>query len=408
MSKHRSVVVVLTVGSLMSASAQAQWAVTLLHPSSEANSKALGGGGAQQVGQSFSLGTGTLHASLWGGSSASWVDLHPAGATESGANRAEGGFQVGFATIGGRKHASIWNGTAASRIDLFLAGDTGSEVFGISGNQQVGVRNGTACLWSGTAVSALSIQPDPPGQLDAFGSMAFDVHGGVQVGYVLVALFGVPEPAVPHASLWTGTAASWVDLNPSGMQSIAYAVDSGEQVGVVRPLTGSLNERASLWRGTAASIVNLHPAEAIWSIAKDVHNGEQVGTFVASDLLRVAVLWRGTLASMVKLHEFLPSAFEDSTAESIWSDDQFTYVAGWGYNTFNGRNEAILWRRPHIPCVGDANGDFQVDFGDVTAALSNFGTSGGNGFAAGDADHDGDVDFGDIAASLSSFGFSCL
>ncbi|HVZ94911.1 MAG TPA: hypothetical protein VG797_10410, partial [Phycisphaerales bacterium] len=67
----------VVVASLLSAvvsSAQAQWTVTVLHPAGATSSQALGVSGGQQVGNA---GVAFLaHASLWNGTSGSWIDLH--------------------------------------------------------------------------------------------------------------------------------------------------------------------------------------------------------------------------------------------------------------------------------------------------------------------------------------------
>jgi len=79
--------------------------------------------------------------------------------------------------------------------------------------------------------------------------MASGIAGGQQVGNVSPGLY-------PHASLWTGTAASWADLNPAGSTvSSAWGVAAGRQVGYARP--GSY-DHASLWTGTPDSWVDLH------------------------------------------------------------------------------------------------------------------------------------------------------
>jgi hypothetical protein len=64
---------------------------------------------------------GLRHAALWGGTAASWVDLNPAGASESDAWAVHNGQQVGYATVGGLQHAGLWSGTADSWVDLSLA-----------------------------------------------------------------------------------------------------------------------------------------------------------------------------------------------------------------------------------------------------------------------------------------------
>ncbi len=76
----------------------------------------------RQVGYVF---TDTFRASMWSGTPASIVDLHPAGPTEfSWATAIDQDHQVGWVTSGGSQHAALWKNTAASYVDLhaFLPG----------------------------------------------------------------------------------------------------------------------------------------------------------------------------------------------------------------------------------------------------------------------------------------------
>jgi hypothetical protein len=108
-----------------------------------------------------------------------------------------------------------------------------------------------------------------------------------------------------HASLWSGTAASWVDLSPPGStDSYAYGSEDGQQVGYA--FIGGIN-RASLWDGTAAS-------------------------------------W-------FDLSAFLPLGFTHSYAWDISSDATTIYISGFGFNTLTGQTEALLWTRP-VPAAG--------------------------------------------------------
>jgi hypothetical protein len=82
-----------------------------------------------------------------------------------------------------------------------------------------------------------------------------------------------------HALLWTGSADSVVDLNPSGFTaSEAYGVSGGQQVGV-----GTIGgqEHALLWMGSADSVVDLHtflPPQFTSSIAHGIDaDGNIVG-----------------------------------------------------------------------------------------------------------------------------------
>jgi hypothetical protein len=169
----------------------------------------------------------------------------------------------------------------------------------------------------------------------ATSSEAFGTFGGQQVGYANV-------NGVYHAALWSGTAASWVDLHPPGVTptSYAFAISDGQQVGTV-------GDYAALWTGTAASEVGLHPEGASQSGAYGVSAGQQVGYTADAQGGRHAALWSGTAASWVDLHAVLPSQFplqfSNSTAQAIWHDAGFTYVVGYGFNSVFGRDEALMW-----------------------------------------------------------------
>jgi hypothetical protein len=58
-------------------------------------------------------------------------------------------------------------------------------------------------------------------------------------------------------------------------------------------------------------------------------------------------------------------------------------------------------------CSGDSNGNGAVNFEDLNAVLSNFGSSAAAGFPFGDVTNDQIVNFDDLNATLSAFGNSC-
>jgi MYXO-CTERM domain-containing protein len=195
-----------------------------------------------------------------------------------------------------------------------------------------------ASLWSGTAASWVDL--GPAGSWDSYASA---ISGGQQVGYADMG-------GVLRASLWSGTAASWVDLHPVGAEgSHAGAIRGGQQAGSVQ-FDGM--DHASLWTGTAASWVDLHPAGATYSGVSAISGGQQVGTAYVGGVRR-ASLWNGTAASWVDLSAFLPAEFTRSSATDISSDGVNTYIAGWGINSLTGREEALLWTQP-IPAPGAA------------------------------------------------------
>jgi hypothetical protein len=243
-----------------------------------------------------------LHASLWTGTAASRVDLHPAASPfTSEALGVNGGYQVGAADVAGALHAGMWNGTAASWVDLYpLVG-----------------------AWDDTR--------------------AFGVGGGQQVGWV-----GYTWDYF-HASLWSGTAASWVDLSPAGtFESAAYGVDGGQQVGLAA-ITG-VGYHAALWSGTAASWMDLNPSGAVQSFAWGIHHGQEVGAAFVGGVER-ASLWSGTAASWVDLHAFVPAKYSRSEAYGISHDGGFTYVTGVGLNAATNHFEALMWVGTSDPCL---------------------------------------------------------
>jgi len=177
------------------------------------------------------------------------------------------------------------------------AGSVASEASGVGGGQQVGytqvgptVGHYRASLWSGTAGSWVNLHP-----AGADYSIAYGADAGTQVGEVYVAGF-------PRAALWTGTAASWVDMNPAGtFQSTVFGADGGQQVG--RASIGYY--LASLWSGTAASWVDLNPPPTggytHTSEAFGIGGGKQVGYVVNLGGVISASLWSGSSA-WVNLH----------------------------------------------------------------------------------------------------------
>ena len=75
------------------------------------------------------------------------------------------------------------------------------------------------------------------------------------------------------------------------------------------------------------------------------------------------------------------------------------------FSTFGAGNRVIAVRGFSAPCPGDTNGDNVVDFDDLGAVLSAFGSTGEN--LPGDLNNDCVVDFGDLGIVLGSFGQTC-
>jgi hypothetical protein len=182
--------------------------------------------------------------------------------------------------------------------NLHPAGATRSEAWAAGGSQQAGyvVVGGInrASLWSGTAATWVDLGP-----AGSTASFARATSGSQQVGNAVVGGIG-------HARLWSGTAASGVDLHPvGGSSSVAYATSGSQQAGSVN--FGGFNH-ASLWSGTAASWVDLNPDGAQSSIAYAIGGSQQAGSANFGGSNSYAGLWSGSAASWINLSPGLPSA----------------------------------------------------------------------------------------------------
>jgi len=60
-----------------------------------------------------------------------------------------------------------------------------------------------------------------------------------------------------------------------------------------------------------------------------------------------------------------------------------------------------------VSCLGDLDGDADVDLADLAILLAHYGTAGDVGYEQGDLDGDGDVDLADLASLLAVYGTTC-
>jgi hypothetical protein len=155
----------------------------------------------------------------------------------------------------------------------------------------------------------------------AVQSRAWSVRGGQQVGQAFYPI------GISHAAIWSGSAASFVDLGTAvGTGAWARGLGSGQQCGVA-------DNRGILWSGSASSWVDLTPAGANGSALYNMHGGHEVGwAFISS--VPHASLWSGTPASWVDLQ---PPGAMDSAAQGVYAGQQVGYV------NFVGQYHASLW-----------------------------------------------------------------
>lgn len=234
---------------------------------------------------------------------------------------------------------------------------------GINSTSQVGyvLAGGyRASLWTGTAASWVDLNP-----AGANSSQAFGCDGGNQYGYATVT-------GLQRASMWSGTAASWVNLTPAGMApAVVYDSSGGAQAGFV---TSGGFKHASMWAGTAGSWVDLHPGGTFAnSVATDIAGGIQGGYGTTAQGISHALKWTGTAASAINL---TPAGASSSGVSCVSN----TGILG-GQATFSGLTQGGIWSGTaaswvslhpagaQLSRVSDMSGNTQV--GDIIVSGSN-------------------------------------
>jgi hypothetical protein len=326
---------------------QGGWTVVNLHSGAFISTRANAGRNGQQVG--VGIQNGLQSALLWSGSAASRIDLSPPGSAESAAAGIDMGVVAGSVRFGQYFHAGYWEAGTRTWVDLHPSGAFQSGAAAISGNRiagSVGLTGG-----QGTHAAVWTIGSEGYVDLNATNSSSWllAIDGDLQSGYANVG-------GALHASLWSGTVSSWVDLNPAhSSESKASAVSAdgpgvppgGEVGGYTRPSNASGRTHASIWHGSAESWVDLN-GTAYSSEVRGVAGGYQVGNFnPGGPLLPLrASLWHGTAESLEDLSLSLPGSWGTSQAESVWIVNGVMYISGWGRNNSTAREEALLWSRP--------------------------------------------------------------
>ncbi len=338
----------------------ATWSAWSLHPAGSLSSVAYGvsddriGGGASYPHPQYGS---TEHPMLWPLDGGAALDLTPANSAGGSILAVEDGVQVGWwwspyttpQGTGYNKSACMWTGNAASHLKLQPQGWEFGSAAGTDGVHHVGTArfdesstHSDGFYWYANHTSPLKLTPT-----GMWGSSASGIYGDHQYGSVVLPFASV------HAARWSGSAATFVDIHPSG-STYSYVADAdlGQQVGTAT--FGGVNH-AGIWADTANSFLDIHPAGASSSEAKGVHEGLQCGS-VAIDGTNHAALWAGPGSTWIDLHTMLDPSFTSSSANDVTVDENGTItVVGSGYDSATARTEALVWRTNPVSLSGDVD-----------------------------------------------------
>ena len=337
---------IIFVSAIAYPAAALNYTAKLLQPAGYTSSEANGNTDLIQAGH---LATGSArHATIWSGTAASAVDIHPAAYLNSTINGASGNYQVGEASgvnTTGNNHAILWNGTAASAVDLHPAtGFTTSTATGVDGTLQVGwgapqsggLSLSHAILWHGTAASAVDL--NPPGYLHSF---AEDVYGNIQAGWAQADVI-----SSMRAFTWTGTAASGTDVTPPSFTSASIrGMWQTNMVGSGAGTPTGNQTHALLWTDTTPSnVIDLHPAGYTRSEAFEVFGPYQVGMARGPSTANLdhAFVWNGSAATAFDLHALVQAIDPTLVHSMATSVSENGDIVGRAFKA-NNVPIAVLW-----------------------------------------------------------------
>ncbi|HXJ44428.1 MAG TPA: hypothetical protein VNH18_34395 [Bryobacteraceae bacterium] len=210
-----------------------------------------------------------------------------------------GGYLENNSTNGGTlipstQRAALWT-SPTSFIDLHTGGNNFSQVLGMAGNQQAGFQSTSPV--------------------------------GGQTGNLF---FGGAYPTAPgtySAYLWHGSTSGAVNLNPAGFtSSLAFTTNGSQQGGYAYDSATRPSRHAMLWSGSAASALDLSSAPWFDTEVRALSATTQVGDGYEGVFsepgapIRHALAWSGSAASMIDLNIFLPPGFNNAVANAIDAD----------------------------------------------------------------------------------------
>lgn len=204
---------------------------------------------------------------------------------------------AGATVYGNNLYAAAWSADGATVTDFTPPGTMAgnSIILGATATQQVGqafTTTNDAFIWSGSAASAVDLAPT-----GALNSTAFAISGSRQAGFANFT-------GTANAGYWTGSAASFVNLHPTGSTGSYGRATDGTRVGGYAYF-GDFNAKPLLWAGTTAdAYTNLLPSGMTTGAIYGMSGSQQVGyAGNANSLLSYrAAIWTGTAESFVNLN----------------------------------------------------------------------------------------------------------
>jgi hypothetical protein len=176
---------------------------------------------------------------------------------------------------------------------------------------------------------------NPPG---AYESWIWGTDGVHQGGAVTI-----NGGANSYPAMWSGTPQSVVNLMPpwaDGTEGGIGAMAPGQQAGAV--YVGGIGH-ATIWSGTAASGIDVNPYPGLDSELVATDGLAQAGhAHVPGQTFPVAGVWCGTAASFVNLNEYLPPSYAAADATSVAHFNGQTIVGGYALRP-DGHSEAFIW-----------------------------------------------------------------
>lgn len=296
------------------------------------------------------------HPYLWPVAPGAGIDLTPPSSVGGSISAIRGGTQAGWywwpytvpQGTGYNMHACVWSGTAASYIDIQPSSWEFGSVSDTDGQHHVGTlrydESSTTShghYWLTSQKSAVKLTPSGD-----WGSSATSMFGDNQFGSV------VHPFATVHAAKWSGSAASFENLNPAG-STWSYILDADEGAQVGRATIGSVH-RAGLWGGSATSFVDLNPVGAIGGDAVATHGGVQIGSISFPGSNQYGIIWAGEADSYVNLATFSDSDHPFpllKDVEVLPSGE--ILVTGSAFNQTSQKTDAILFRMQPKSLVAD-------------------------------------------------------